>query len=365
MATWNHKRTKLGYYIFVFVALFHMLSYVQVHGRSISSDKTMELAKHKGTIKTLQSEDGDEVIDCVDIYKQPAFDHPLLKNHTIQMKPSSYPKGMKVEKFDPNLLQGYIKCPQGTVPIVRAPINNSTKANFSHRKYQTQAIFGALVHEYAQVSALGNYYGASAKLNVWHPATFNGEFSLAQFWVLGGEGAELNSMEAGWISYPGDTKTRLFIFWTNDNYVNSGCYDLKCPGFVQTSNHRLLGAVINPISIYGGKQFDILLIIHKDKQSGNWWLRFQDIDLGYWPTRKGDRHTITEMGNGHFPSEGFKFAAYIRNLAYIESGDFVDAKDLVPFVTNAKCYDVNIPRKNKDWGTHIFFGGPGWNDECP
>lgn len=30
-----------------------------------------------------QSEDGD-IIDCVDINKQPAFDHPLLKNHKIQ-----------------------------------------------------------------------------------------------------------------------------------------------------------------------------------------------------------------------------------------------------------------------------------------
>lgn len=32
----------------------------------------------------LQSEDGD-IIDCVDIYKQPAFDHPALKNHTLQV----------------------------------------------------------------------------------------------------------------------------------------------------------------------------------------------------------------------------------------------------------------------------------------
>ena len=31
-----------------------------------------------------QGEDGD-IIDCVDIYMQPALDHPLLKNHTIQV----------------------------------------------------------------------------------------------------------------------------------------------------------------------------------------------------------------------------------------------------------------------------------------
>jgi len=32
----------------------------------------------------MQSENGD-IIDCVDIYKQPAFDHPALKNHKIQV----------------------------------------------------------------------------------------------------------------------------------------------------------------------------------------------------------------------------------------------------------------------------------------
>jgi hypothetical protein len=33
----------------------------------------------------MPSEDGD-IIDCVDIYKQPAFDHPALKNHTIKVR---------------------------------------------------------------------------------------------------------------------------------------------------------------------------------------------------------------------------------------------------------------------------------------
>lgn len=32
----------------------------------------------------LKSEDGD-IIDCIDIYKQPAFDHPSLKDHKIQV----------------------------------------------------------------------------------------------------------------------------------------------------------------------------------------------------------------------------------------------------------------------------------------
>lgn len=33
----------------------------------------------------MQSPDGD-IIDCVHKRKQPAFDHPLLKNHKIQVR---------------------------------------------------------------------------------------------------------------------------------------------------------------------------------------------------------------------------------------------------------------------------------------
>uniref|UniRef100_A0A0E0A846 Neprosin PEP catalytic domain-containing protein n=1 Tax=Oryza glumipatula TaxID=40148 RepID=A0A0E0A846_9ORYZ len=48
---------------------------------------------NKPPLATIQSPDGD-IIDCVHISRQPAFDHPLLKDHTIQMQPSSQPSGL-------------------------------------------------------------------------------------------------------------------------------------------------------------------------------------------------------------------------------------------------------------------------------
>lgn len=33
----------------------------------------------------LQTKDAD-IFDCVDIYKQPAFSHPLLKDHKLQVR---------------------------------------------------------------------------------------------------------------------------------------------------------------------------------------------------------------------------------------------------------------------------------------
>ena len=124
----------------------------------------------------------------------------------------------------------------------------------------------------------------------------------------------------------------------------------------------------------------------QDKQSGNWWLRVQNSDLGYWPssifTRLSDRadiitwgaeivnlelqgrHTSTQMGSGHFPSEGFSKASFFRNLEYIDdSGAVKDAENLVPYVTKPSCYDLQLGNVNK-FGTHFFFGGPGYSDKC-
>ncbi|KAL2974235.1 hypothetical protein AAZX31_14G091900 [Glycine max] len=62
------------------------------HGSSLSRHKILEVERklnhlRRHSLKTIQSEDGD-VIDCIDINKQPAFDHPALKGHKIQMAPT-------------------------------------------------------------------------------------------------------------------------------------------------------------------------------------------------------------------------------------------------------------------------------------
>ncbi|CAN0878101.1 hypothetical protein LINGRAHAP2_LOCUS12293 [Linum grandiflorum] len=68
----------------------------------------------------------DETIDCVNIHKQPAFNHPLLKNHTLQFAPSSYPTGSKskVSVNSTKHVQLWHRngeyCPKGTVPILRS-----------------------------------------------------------------------------------------------------------------------------------------------------------------------------------------------------------------------------------------------------
>ncbi|CAN0903175.1 hypothetical protein LINGRAHAP2_LOCUS22409 [Linum grandiflorum] len=124
-------------------------------------------------------------------------------------------------------------------------------------------------------------------------------------------------------------------------------------------------------------------------KNGNRWLLIQEESIGYWPVEifkngglargiathiswggetAGVRpgfHTSTEMGSGHFASEGWKKAAFIRNLGYFDDAGIIqDANDIFLTVTKPECYSLFIPNKNKYSGVHIYYGGPGYNDKC-
>ncbi|KAL0545529.1 hypothetical protein IC582_015415 [Cucumis melo] len=85
------KRNDEAVMVLTMVALVVGVAIVNVNATNVEMDLSNLLQienklklLNKPSIKTIYSEDGD-VIGCVDIYKQPAFDHPLLKNHTIQV----------------------------------------------------------------------------------------------------------------------------------------------------------------------------------------------------------------------------------------------------------------------------------------
>ncbi|KAM6601354.1 hypothetical protein CsatA_020963 [Cannabis sativa] len=330
-----------------------------------------ELGKRKGTIKTIESEDG-EVIDCVDTYKQPAFDHPLLKNHIIEIEGENDDSLKALQVW-----RKYGECPKGTIPIVRAPTSSKygRKTHFkSHYRYN-QSHFVAPGHEYAEVTMNGGtYFGAKANINVWTPVS-HGTISVAQIWVVSSSQVEteINTVEAGWIS---------------DGYRTTGCYNLDCPGFVQVSKSAALGSILQPVSIFNGVQTTIQVSLAQHKENGEWWLEFGSEPIGYWPSSVfktlgggGDtinwggeifndgangHHTETQMGSGHFSIEGFGRASYFSNLMYTDNGlTFKDPEKLTTYATKPVCYDVRIGEdKSTDKGTYFFFGGPGYSDKC-
>lgn len=217
------------------------------------------------------------------------------------------------------------------------------------------------------------------------------DFSLTQLWTVAGSYAnnDLNTIEVGWQVYQsfyGDNNPRLFIYWTRDAYRTTGCYNLGCSGFVQTNNQIALGGTLYPQSVYGGSQYEISILVWKDQNTGNWWLQVGGTDVGYWPSSifthlknsasyiqwggkvfsSSAGQTSTDMGSGHFPGEGFGKASYIRNIQVVDSSNYLRQASGLGFIINPSpsCYNVQSGTSN-DWGTYIFYGGPGRNPNCP
>lgn len=77
-------------------------------------------------------------------------------------------------------------------------------------------------------------------------------------------------------------------------------------------------------------------------------------------------HTLTQMGSGHFSSEGYGKACYFHNLKYMDdAGVFKDPGKLIPYVTKPLCYDLQVGEDtSSEKGTFFYFGGPGYSKIC-
>ncbi|KAL3523388.1 hypothetical protein ACH5RR_016222 [Cinchona calisaya] len=393
--------------------------------KQVSSLRMARIEKHlkkinKPAVFTIQSPDGD-IIDCVHKRKQPALDHPLLKNHKIQRVPPEMPK-VKMMKTDgvrdaTNSSRGVRawqiwhengqRCPKGTVPVRRTSTNDVLRAKSLYdfgkkqrkislaRHTDAPDVVSGNGHEHAiaYTGASQEVYGAKATINVWDPSIeVVNEFSLSQIWVLSGsfDGSDLNSIEAGWQVSPelyGDSRPRLFTYWTSDAYQATGCYNLLCSGFVQTNSRIAIGAAISPVSLANANQYDITILIWKDPKLGNWWMSFGDNTLvGYWPTelfthlaeratmvewggevvnsRPNGEHTSTQMGSGQFADASFGRASYFRNLEIVDSDNSLSSThDMSTLAENSNCYNIKS-NYNNEWGTHFYYGGPGRNSLC-
>ncbi|CAO2161236.1 unnamed protein product [Urochloa humidicola] len=307
--------------------------------------------------KTIQSPDGD-IIHCVPLHRQPAFDHPKLRGQKPEDEPVERPRlfhggaaaaGEEDVLFRQAWSDGGERCPEGTVPVRRTTAQDVMRASSARRfgmkprASNVRRDSTSSGHEHAVGYVTGDqFYGAKASLNVWSAKVASAaEFSLSQIWVISGSfGNDLNTIEAGWQVSPelyGDSNPRFFTYWTTDAYQETGCYNLHCSGFVQTNNRIAIGAAISPTSVYNGRQFDISLLIWKDPHRGNWWLQLGSGPLvGYWPSflfthlgghanmvqfggevvnsRPSGSHTPTQMGSGHFPREGFNRAAVVHRV---------------------------------------------------
>ncbi|KAL8234493.1 hypothetical protein R6Q59_020593 [Mikania micrantha] len=353
----------------------------------LASFVTASIPNGHAIMKTIRVKDGD-IVDCIDIYKQPAFDHPALKNHTIQMKSSH----LDPTEVTPTTLQNstsskvlsqiwlqYGSCPNGTIPIRRTSNNNIHPRKLIVTKY----------HSFAVALTMGfSYSGAKANIKVFNPYVDSiGDYSSSQVMLRNGPLQTFETAEAGWAVNPivyNDHKTRLFAYWTVDGMQQTGCFDLTCPGFVQTSREVLLGGDIG--AYYAS---EITIQISKDPYTNNWWFKFNDKEVGYWPgdiflsmrhqavlvqwggevysQKVGTHpHTETAMGSGQF-SDPISGTSGMMRMLQIEENSHPLKRPETLFAKSDEweCYDAYLVNEYVPEPV-LYYGGPGGrrNPKC-
>ncbi|EFJ13893.1 hypothetical protein SELMODRAFT_424167 [Selaginella moellendorffii] len=345
-----------------------------------------------------------DIILCVPIKNQLS-----LRNQTLQLLP---PQMMSKQEHNRSENSGQLfglevgSCKENTIPVlhtsntIAARFDSVRKLTKKHSSGKNRVPLadeepGVETHEHGYNQLNGNFRGMETTINVWEPyVEKTSEFSLAQLWIISKKLGPLNTIEAGWQIYPkfyGGTGPRLFVYWTADGYDKTGCYNLQCQGFVQTSNKYVLGGSFSSVSTPDSTQYEKTLCVFQDDSSKNWWLQIDGESIGYWPAslfqslqngaetleaggevcydkESGVRHTKTGMGSGEFPSQGYLKAAYQRRIQYLDSnGVMQPAIGMKSGAEVPKCYTATSVAADKgdNWGAYFFFGGPGYSNQCP
>lgn len=304
--------------------------------------------------------------------------------------------------------------PEGTVPLVRRPIDRirpivglndwlakGLRANIVTPPDDPREIAlpgSGSTHKYASTSQSVTCYGTEGNINAWDPfLEWSDEFSLGQLALSRGSGNGLQTLEVGHQEYRdlyGDWVPHLFVFYTTNNYTeqgdDKGGYNQDVDGWVQYASTIHPEALSSPVSQFGGTQY--IMVLKVQLWQGNWWVRVNGTWIGYYPASlystsglrsqassvawygeivDSDAHagtTRTDMGNGHWPYEGWQHCAYMSNLRYQSStgGGTSKYDGGSGWESHPSCYGLETHFANTDsWGSYFWWGGSGKNANCP
>ncbi|CAK8538009.1 unnamed protein product [Lathyrus sativus] len=341
---------------------------------------------NKVPIKSIHTEFG-YIVDCIDINNQPAFSHPLLMNHTLQRHPKhpSFQTTNNTKISTTKAIFGLQKnrCPTGSVPIKRTTKDDLIRGKSYFNNGLVDQIHG---NHYAEVISnphnYKSYNGVSGTTSVYNLNVKNDQSSSAVIYIRNGPDST-SYIGMGWHIAPelyNDHDTHLYAVWTADNFKNTGCFNVQCPGFVQTSKEDYLGGKIGSTSVYGGAMVEMTLSISQDPETKNWVLSNEKEKLGYYPAslfpNMGEAHQVgwggrtstrkggpsPQMGSGYFPDNVFTHASYFRDVSFqVESRGsiFPFVKDVDAVADKRNCFFAEFYGLQAETGYALQFGGPG------
>lgn len=362
---------------------------------------------------------GNHYVDCIAIEEQATVSHFNIKTIKTPPKPGVAPSSSNGttrgshNAADSLLKRGLmdefgqaISCPDHMIPMSRLTLEKLTRfttlrdffgksPDRSDSTTRPRAPASLVprdprIRKYAVAVDPQLNLGGSSTIELWNPVA---DFSLSQQWYINGG----QSIEGGWIVYPArfaTTDSVLFIFWTPDNY-NTGCYNLDCPGFVQTSNHWYFGGPL--WSEYSIPSSRWAFGMQWQWYEGDWWLHMSPSgdpgtfeSVGYYPSSIFDgfqgqlsvHAELLEVGgevgeDGHWPpmgsgvlaTEGFTVGANQFSIFYLPQDPAMQGMNegqglwtnLIPHRVDLPCYALEISNypDGVAWGTFIVYGGPG------
>ncbi|XP_021834934.2 uncharacterized protein [Spinacia oleracea] len=323
-------------------------------------------------VKTIKTEYG--TYDCVDFYKQPAFNHPLLKNHSSKAISNLLElQGRKVSGI--GLPES---CPVGTVPILRTNQNSSVNVQ-QLSPPQTHCV--ALVH----TNKLNRKFnGVGGAIGMYKPVVqTSDQRSSARIKLSNGN----DSLEAGWMVNPKIFNDYEAHLYQSFDAGGKGCINLQCPGFVQVTTTVPLGTIPSEYTKIGGNDIRAWnLSIDKHQDDGNWWLSvtYDKEPIGYWPKQlftsladvagkvewggevydfgpSSKKHPPPpEMGNGFRATKDLSKSASIFHASYVDESftNVINPEDTHEITDCDPTYTVlDGGWVSKNFGRVIYYGG--------
>ncbi|CAN1777935.1 hypothetical protein LINPERHAP1_LOCUS14238, partial [Linum perenne] len=322
--------------------------------------------------------------DCVDFYEQPAFDHPLLKDHKyeykifMQMSSSRYQAS---DEFGINPFDIWLNgkgCPDNTVPIKRVTKEDLIRINkVTELAYRINDNPGVQVNlSTAPVPEDDDiYYGGGMNAGIFHPAVQKNQYSSSRMSII----SAIESISVGWTVNPSlypDNQTHLFIYTITKDLQ---CYNTYCPGFIRMSSRVPPDIKLNIYPEIGKSVWAIPLFVYKDVESGDYFFNVgsDNFTVGSWPqkifTGLADSISTIEwggevysppgttpppMGAGHVPENKPFNDCYDASIRIInEYREFVnDPPGCEKFQTSSS-YRVNDVGIAGPALRTIFFGG--------
>jgi hypothetical protein len=251
-------------------------------------------------------------IDCVNITEQPGLRGtglPLQRHPRVPPPPApAPPPGSEVL---PSTSGGTDQngaarsCPTDTVSIRRFALEDvrvyGSLAGYVEHQGPPACPSGLSAYSHRTYNSTNTpNHGMATVMSVENPRMDTSldhtrDHSISQTWLLkpgclcdepGCDQTGRQSIESGWRKTPQGNFPVFFIYHTTDNYtdrITNSCYNLECPGFVQTSNRLVLGGMIGETSAppVAGQPRSVKYIAiswYKDGDDGDWWLTFTHPD---------------------------------------------------------------------------------------